>query len=146
MKIDMENVFIGTIRRCTKYENHATFSSETYIGDDCIGGESFGYTITDSVKYKESAKLLKVTKGGYVDLDLLNSFLDEIKVRSKITKEGFYLDGIIMSTQENEIGCLFVDESTLKQYKPLKEIKKPTVKKLKKMMYPVRKPPVRIEL
>ena len=37
MKIDMKNVFIGTIRKCTEYNTHTTFSSSTYIEDDCIG-------------------------------------------------------------------------------------------------------------
>lgn len=115
MKIDMENVFIGTIRKCTKYDTHTTFSSEFYMGEICIGGDCFGYIESDSIVSKENAKLLKVTNGGYVDLDLLNSFLDEIKVKSKITKDGgFYTNGIIMGTSPNGVNNLFVDESTLK--------------------------------
>lgn len=134
MKIDMENVFIGTIRRCTKYNTHTTFSSSTYIGDDCIGEDSFGYIEYDSIVRKENAKLLKVTQGGYVDLDYLNNLLDELKVKSKITRNGFYTNGLIMSTSPGKSGDLFVDVDTLKKYEPLKEIKRPTVKKLKKTM------------
>ena len=134
MKIDMKNVFIGTIRKCTEYNTHTTFSSSTYIEDDYIGTDSFGYIEYDSIISKENAKLLKVTNGGYVDLDLLNSLLDEIKVKSKITKNGFYTNGLIMSTDANKVGDLFVDESTLIQYEPLKEITRPTVKKLKKTL------------
>ena len=134
MKIDMNNVFIGTIRKCTKYKMHTTFSAGTYIGNVCISEECFGHVETDSTVYKENAKLLKITNGGYVDLDLLNNFLDEIKVKSRITKNGFYLNGLIMSTSANKMDCLFVDEESLIQYEPLKEIKRPTVKKLKKTM------------
>lgn len=147
MKIDMENVFIGTINKCTQYDIEKIFSDEVYIGNSWIGGDSIGYIIKDGLPFKENAILLKVAKDGYVDLDTLNSFLDEIKVKSNISKNGgFYLNGLILSNSPHKFGCLYVDESTLKQYKPLKEIKKPTVKKLKKTMYPVRKPPVRIEL
>lgn len=135
MKIDMNNVFIGTINKCIQYDTKTTFSSETYIGEDCIGSDSFGYIVEDGIKYKENAKLLKVTTNGYVDLDTLNSILDEIKVKSKITKDGgFYLNGLILSTSPHKLGCLYVDSSTLIQYKPLEQIKKPTVKKLKKTM------------
>ena len=135
MKIDINNVFIGTIRICTKYETHVTFSSKTYIGDDCIDEDCFGYTESDSIVSKENAKLLKVTNGGYVDLDSLNSFLDEIKVKSKIIKDGgFYTNGLIMGTSPSGVNRLFVDESTLQKYEPLDYIKKPTVKKIKKTM------------
>lgn len=134
MKIDIENVFIGTIRECTQYDIHTTFASSAYLGDVCIMEDSFGYIKSDSIVSKKSAKLLKVANGGYVDLDLLNNFLDELKMKSKISKDGFYLNGIIMSTSPNGMGSLFVDESTLVQYKPLKEIKRPTVKRLKKTM------------
>jgi len=126
MKIDMNNVFIGTIERCTKYEMHTTFA---------LGDAEAGYIIKESVPYKCSAKLLKVTNGGYVDLDLLNSFLDEIEVKNKISKDGgFYRSSLIMGTSPYGMDCLFVNESTLKQYIPLQEIKRPTVKKLKKSM------------
>ena len=134
MKIDMNNVFIGTIRKCTKYKMHTTYASEAYIGDVCLGEDSFGYIISDSIAFKESAKLLKVTNGGYVDLDYLNNLLDELKVKSKITKNGFCTNGLIMGTSADGAGSLFVDEESLVQYKPLKEIKRPTVKKLKKTM------------
>ena len=114
MKIDINNVFMGTIRistQCTKCE-------------DCT-----------SPIIKASAKLLKVTDNGYVDLDLLNSVLDEIKLKNSITKDGrFYADSLVMSVKPYGTNCLFVDESTLIKYEPLRQIKNPTVKRLKKMM------------
>ena len=39
-----------------------------------------------------------------------------------------------MGTSPSKSGTLFVDVDTLKKYEPLKEIKRPTVKKLKKTM------------
>ncbi len=39
MKAD--RVFVGDIKKCTKYERHDVFSSSTYIGDECIGCDSF---------------------------------------------------------------------------------------------------------
>ena len=75
-----EQIFIGNIRRCTKYENHTTFSSSTYIGDQCIGCDSFGYIEEENELYKENAILIKVEHGGYVDLEKLNSILDYIKM------------------------------------------------------------------
>lgn len=135
MKINIENVFIGTIRKCTKYEICMVSSSKTHLRDACIGVNAFEYAKKDSVEYKEYAKLLKVTDHGYIDLDLLNNFLDEVKIKRKIKKDSeISMDGLIMSTSPNKLNILFVDESTLVQYKPLKEIKRPTVKKLKKTM------------
>ena len=39
-----------------------------------------------------------------------------------------------MGTSASGLDSLFVDEETLVQYKPLEEIKRPTLKKLKKTM------------
>jgi len=114
MKIDINNVFIGTIR----------------ISATCPFGSNFSSRVS-----KENAKLLKVTNNGYVDLDLLNNFLDEIKLKNSITKDGnFYVDSLVMGVEPYGINCLFVDESTLIQYEPLNQIKKLNVKKLKKTM------------
>ena len=75
MKTDQ--IFIGDIRKCTKYETHTTFSSSTYIGDQCIGCDSFGYIDKDDELYKENAVLIKIKNGGYVDLERFNSILDQ---------------------------------------------------------------------
>ena len=87
MKTDQ--IFIGDIRKCTKYETHTTFSSSTYIGDQCIGCDSFGYIDKDDELYKENAVLIKIKNGGYVDLERFNSILDYIRIYRDITKDGY---------------------------------------------------------
>ena len=114
MKTDQ--IFIGDIRKCTKYETHTTFSSSTYIGDQCIGCDSFGYIDKDDELYKENAVLIKIKNGGYVDLERFNSILDYIRIYRDITKDGYRLGGVMMSTSAHCIDSLFVDEESLKPY------------------------------
>ena len=135
MKLQIENIYLGTIRKCTKYEPHTTFSSEMYInGIDCFE-DSFGTIETDSEIYKENAVLIKVVESGYVDLETLKRFSDAIKVKKSITRNGgFYLDRLILGNSEHKKDCLFVDESTLRQYEPLNTKKATTVKQLKKSL------------
>lgn len=114
MKTDQ--IFIGDIRKCTKYETHTTFSGSEYIGDCCIGCDSFGYIDEDNELYKENAILIKIKNGGYVDLERFNSILDYIKIHQDITKDGYRLGGLMMSTSAHCINSLFVDENSLKPY------------------------------
>jgi|GEM_PF-957631 len=116
MKTDQ--IYIGNINRCTKYVSHTTFSSETFIGDDCICSDSFGYIDKDFEPYKENAILIKLKNGGFVDLENLNTVLDHLEVLTTSTKDGFYLGGIIMSNHAHCEGCLFVDQISLKSYYP----------------------------
>mgnify|MGYP003307912159 CR=1 FL=1 len=78
MKIDMENVFIGTIR---VQATHCIFTSRGYIVYACEGEENVTSVL------KENAILLKIKDGEYVDLDLLNNFLDEIKIKKVVIPE-----------------------------------------------------------
>ncbi len=114
MKI--EQIFIGDIRRCIKYETHTTLSSSSYIGDQCIGCDSFGYIDKDDILYKAQAVLIKIKNGGYVDLERFNSILDYIRIYKDITKDGYRLGGLMMSTSPHCIDSLFVDENSLKPY------------------------------
>ena len=129
MKIDMENVFIGTIR---VQATHCIFTSRGYIVYACEGEENVTSVL------KENAILLKIKDGEYVDLDLLNNFLDEIKIKSQIIKNKiikdsyFYSNRLIMKTYPNRLNIYFVDESTLKKYTYPNQTQKTTVKKLKK--------------
>lgn len=113
MKAD--RVFVGDIKKCTKYDMKPVFSTSMYIGDDCIGGDCFGHIISESELYKENAVLIEFN-GGYVDLDNLRTFVDYIKVHSNITKNGFYMGGLIMSTSPHANDSLFVDSKSLKPY------------------------------
>lgn len=119
MKI--EQIFIGDIRKCTKYEMHTTFSSNTYIDDQCIGCDSFGYLCIDDEIHKKDAILIKIENGGYVDLERFNSVFDYIKIYRDLTKDGYRLGGLMMSTSAHCIGSLFVDKESLKSYYPDKQ-------------------------
>lgn len=129
MKTD--RIFVGDIKKCTKYEEHTLFSSEIFIGEDCIGSDSFGHTVAECELYKENAVLIEFN-GGYVDLDNLRSFIDYIKVYGDITKNGFYEGGLIMSTSPRCIDSLFVDSESLKPYKNKQNKDKISARQLRK--------------
>lgn len=126
-------IFIGDIRKCTKYEAHNIFSSSFFIGDECIGSDAFGYIDLESEIYKENAILIKIENGGYVDLERFNSILDYIRIYKDIRKDGYMLGGLMMPTSANNINSLFVDEESLKPYYTTKKIPKNiSLRKLKK--------------
>lgn len=115
MRVD--RVFIGDIKKCTKYEEHNIFTSKTYIDGDCIDCDSFGHIKTESELYKKDAILLYVKDGGYVDLDNLKTLFDYIKVSNYITKDGCYFGGLIMTTSPYQCDSLFVDYDSIRPYK-----------------------------
>ena len=84
MKTDQ--IFIGDIRKCTKYNTHTTFSSSMYIGDQCIGCDSFGYVDEDDELYKENAVLI-ITHNTRI-LENLKVDYVHILVDGKIVKTG----------------------------------------------------------
>jgi len=129
-----EQIFIGNIRKCTKYESHTTFQSKTYINGECIGADGFGYVDTDDELFKENAILIKIEKGGYVDLERFNSILDYIRIYKDITKDGYMLGGLMMSTSSHGLDSLFVDEDSLKPYYNNEQTKKISVRQLKKQV------------
>lgn len=114
MKTDQ--IFKGDIRKCTKYKTHVTLSGSTYIGEQCIESDSFGYIEDDDEIYKENAILIKIKNGGYVDLERLNSILDYIRIYRDISKNGYRLGGLMMPTSSFCVDRLFVDEKSLKPY------------------------------
>lgn len=109
-------IFIGNIRKCTRFDRHVTFSSSTHFNGKLVSVSSIGYTDTDDELYKENAILIKFGKYGYVDVDNLRSILDYIKVYGYILKDGYRLGGLMMSTSAYGNGCLFVDIKSLKPY------------------------------
>jgi len=126
-----EQVFIGDIRRCTKYETHTTFSSGTYINGECLFTDSFGYIETDNELYKENAVLIKIRENRYVDLERLNSILDYIE----IYKDKMYnLGTIMMPISEYGVDRLFVDHKSLKPYYENTQEKNISVRQLKKQL------------
>lgn len=115
--MEEERYFIGNIKKCTKLKTHKTFEMVTEGITD-----SFGYIEIEDELYKENAILLK-TKEGYIDLDNLTTLYNIKKNRNK--------KNILMPTYPIYIGCLFIDEKSLKPYKS--DIKKST-KAIKKVM------------
>lgn len=105
MKIDLENIYIGNIMRCTKYEEHTNCVIEDFCGID-----TFGHIIEENEIYKENVILLKVAQNGYVDLDQLNSYLDYLKIKKYKANGGFRLGGAILSTMPWKENSLFVSE------------------------------------
>lgn len=114
MKI--EGVYVGTIRKCTKYDHHESFRNETFINGISLGCSGFGHIEVDDEPYKENAMLVKIENGGYVDLGRFNSILDYLKIYKSFTKNGFTLGGLMMSTSAHKLNSLFVDEETLEPY------------------------------
>lgn len=129
-----EQIFIGNIKQCTKYEMHKILSSSFYIGNQCIGCDTFGHIDMDDELYKKDAILIKLKHGGYVDVENINSILDHIKIRRYITKDGFRLGGLIISTKAHYINSLLVDEDSLKPYYDNNQRKNISVRQLKKQI------------
>ncbi len=109
--MNKDQIFIGTIRKCTTYEVRSVFCHSTHIDGQCIGVDGIGYNLIDSEIYKENAILIDLKDRGYIDLESLDSFLDCIRVYQTY---GYGLD--LMSFSPNHIGELFVDASTLRPY------------------------------
>ena len=99
----------------------------------------FGYITKEDELYKENAVLIKIENGGYVDLERFNSILDYIRIHKDITKNGYRLGGLMMSTSAHSRNCLFVDEKSLKPYYTEKQqFEDISVRKLKKQVKSVR--------
>ena len=48
-----DKVFIGNIKRCTKYISHSRFTGNVFIGEECVSLNSFGYIESEDELYKE---------------------------------------------------------------------------------------------
>lgn len=132
-------IWIGNIRKCTKCDEHITFSGETYIGNQCISGDSSGGTYIENELYKENAILIEITKGGYVDLDRLKTISDYFHMIKDITAKGYHLGGFIMPTMPWKEGELFVENNKKNKLRPYyQEEEKPkrmSLGKLKRKVY-----------
>ena len=129
-----EQIFIGNIKRCTEYKEHITSQDKTYINGQCFICDEFGYIETNSEFFKENAILIKIKKGGYVDLERLNSLLDYIRVYKDIRFNGYMLGGLMMDTSPHDLNSLFVDKKSLKPYYSNEQTKNISVRQLKKQL------------
>ena len=102
MKIKSEDVYIGDIMLCTKYEYKPTLVIEDFAG--CM---SFGSIHVEEKVYKEDAILIKISEDRYVDVDELNNLLDYLKLyKNKCKKQNF--DEIVLGISARKAGALFV--------------------------------------
>ena len=129
-----EQIFIGDIKKCTKYEAHTTLQCETYINGQSIGGEGFGYVKIEDEIFKENAILIKFENGGYVNVENINSILDYIKIYKNIKKNGYKLGGLMMSTYAHRPDCLFVDRDSITRYCNGEQTKNISIHQLRKQI------------
>ena len=132
MKINIHNIFIGTIKQCIEYKYHNTNFSILNPNNNLLEHHiSF-----DTIVVEKNAVLIQVCNDGYVNLNTLNSVLDELKVKKQITKPIFYSDELVLGTVPSGKHCLFVDNNSLQPYVPLEkdftEFTNVSVKQLKK--------------
>lgn len=101
MRIKINNIYVGSIKKCIYYNLEEIRSNEK----SCIYK-----VIKDSVNYKENAYLLKY-KHGYIDIDNLN-IKTLIEVRRQIDKAtGASLIGPVMITRPQYQGQLYVEDA-----------------------------------
>lgn len=111
-----DKVFIGNIKRCTKYISHSRFTGNVFIGEECVNLSSFGYIESEDELYKENAVLVKTKNGGYIDLENFNSILDYLKIYKDDAQRDYNLWKTIMPAHSRGNNSLFVDENSLKPY------------------------------
>ena len=113
-KIDKEKVFVGNLRKCTKYDTSNCISIE-----DSAGITTFGHISIDSEVCKEDDILIKICDNleVYVRLRNLQTILSYIEVYNNIAKDGAVSIGeMILSTSSTGLGSIFVDMGSLKPY------------------------------
>lgn len=127
-------IFIGNIRKCTKYDEHTVMESKLFAGDSPISIDRFGYVESDSELYKENAILIKFENSGYIDLENFNNIIDYIKIRKDTRPDGYLLGGLMMSTSPHELNCLFVEEEPKLYYDSKNSKVRMTVRQFKKQL------------
>lgn len=126
-------IFIANLRKCTKHESHALFQSSTEINGESLGGEIFGYTDRQDELYKENAILIQMKNGAYVDIDVLKSYFDYLKLFRDITPNGFINNGIFLSTMPTKVGDIFIDYKTIEPYYDFPQVENVSFRSLKRI-------------
>lgn len=121
--MNSNQVFIGNIKKCTKYKTPVPCNCNKYINH---------HDKSESEITKKNAVLIKVVEGGYVDIDSYNSALDYFKVRQSISKKSLGINELILSTSPYQENCLFIDSSSLRPYYQKEESKIISLRNLKK--------------
>lgn len=123
-KIKKENIFIGNIKRCTKYREVDMNEKDSH--------ES-GLVYYNSEVYAEDVILVKVSDkpAGYINLRSFEALLDYLKQHNIDNYEGPSLEESILYTKVNGLGSIWVDSVSLKPYYK-KEKGKVKVRKIKR--------------
>jgi len=118
--MNQNQVFIGDIRICTKFESKPVPHSN-----------KVRKIVKETKEYKKNAVLIKITNGGLVDIDCINSITDYMNIISHKTKGGWRLGGLMMDLGPHYEGALYVDKASLKPYYKDNSISKTSIKQLK---------------
>lgn len=123
-----ELIYIGDIMKNKKTKLVRT------QGVQCMS-LSFGISSfnIEEEKHKENAILIKVGKGGYVDIDSIHSILDLLEIKMRLRKDGsFTTGGIILVNGQSPFEELYVDPNTIKPYENTEKRKNISIWQLKK--------------
>ena len=103
-KINKKNIFIGNIKRCTKYRE--------------VDMANTSYVRYNSQIYAKDVILVKVSDNpvGYINLRSFESLLDYLKDNDIRSYEAENLEDAVLYTQVSGEGSIWVDNASLKPY------------------------------
>ena len=113
--MEENRLFIGNIRRCTKYGKKKKISMNIYIGDYCLNSDYGEYMEIEDELYKEKTILIKTEDNHFIELDNIT----KIYKISKIKKRNNTLQNIKMTTYPSGEKNLFVDKKSLEPYESI---------------------------
>ncbi|MBE6159896.1 MAG: hypothetical protein E7157_02490 [Lactobacillales bacterium] len=121
-KVNKKNIFIGNIKRCTKYR------------EVDINGQP-SYVVYNSEIYAENVILVKVSDNpvGYINLRSFESLLDYLKQNNIKNYEGTSLEDSILYTHVNGLGSIWVDKVKPYYKKELGHVKVSKIEKKEKV-------------
>lgn len=98
-KINKKNIYIGNIKRCTKYR------------EVDINGQP-SYVVYNSEIYAKDVILVKVSDNpvGYINLRSFESLLDYLKENNIKNYEGSSLEDSVLYTRVSGLGSMWVDK------------------------------------
>ena len=126
-KINKENVYVGNLKKCTKYEMENSLQIEDFSGV-C----SFGGIIEESKDYIKNDVLIKFCDKPerYVRLEDLKNILSYISLYNALYESGISFNELFLSTSSSYLGNIYVDRDSLNPY--YEEKGKVKVKQIKK--------------
>ena len=107
-KINKENIFIGNLKKCIKFEEKNLLKMESLGGIDC-----FGFIEEESEIYKEDVVIIRLCNNPnvYVTLSELKNVISFFDVYDSINKDGISIGKNVLSTMSSYAGEIFVDKN-----------------------------------